>query len=277
MDKLVIKDMKIHEKDQAALGHEVIRDKYTLTLELLYNIKTTDGEHIKDTLSYEEIANYSLARLQKGKGESAEGEALSLTQMLLLDFPLIEEVKASLGLVSPGADYSLGQVSYEVSRRWNTVYLSLSSNDESKDQYLNFAIDQIIENKLCRFLKVSDFYPDGDEKDASLTAVLEIQTLMSPEELLNFVRKVESDAGRDRATEGSRKLLDLDILLFGNEMINSDELTVPHNKLEDREYVLAALNEIAPYARNPVTNLNPRDMLNLLKLRNSGVLSGLHV
>ncbi len=60
-------------------------------------------------------------------------------------------------------------------------------------------------------------------------------------------------------------------------MINSDELTVPHNKLEDREYVLAALNEIAPYARNPVTNLNPRDMLNLLKLRNSGVLSGLHV
>lgn len=79
-----------------------------------------------------------------------------------------------------------------------------------------------------------------------LNAVAEVQTGLSALELLSHLQRIESDAGRERTYRNAPRQLDLDLLLFGDERIESERLTVPHPRMLQRAFVLVPLAEIAP-------------------------------
>jgi 2-amino-4-hydroxy-6-hydroxymethyldihydropteridine diphosphokinase len=107
--------------------------------------------------------------------------------------------------------------------------------------------------------RVSDFIstqPEGGPPGQGpyLNAAAEIGTDLSPVELLDALQDIESTLGRDRSTEGRRgaRTCDLDILLMGDVVMETERLTIPHPRMHQRLFVLRPLAQIAPGAMHPV-------------------------
>ncbi|SES63665.1 2-amino-4-hydroxy-6-hydroxymethyldihydropteridine diphosphokinase [Thorsellia anophelis] len=134
---------------------------------------------------------------------------------------------------------------------YHTVYLALGSNLGDPYANVNFAIEQIKKLPNSKWMCVSSFYRTkplgGLSQDDYLNAVACIETQLSPIELLDKTQSIELKAGRIRTQERfASRTLDIDILLFGNEIVENDRLTIPHYGLKSREFMLYPLFEIAP-------------------------------
>ena len=102
----------------------------------------------------------------------------------------------------------------------------------------------------------------GVEQDEFLNGVCQIETLYTPEELLDFLHLLEQAAHRERKVHWGPRTLDLDILLYDNLVMYTHELAIPHIDMQHRDFVLAPMAEIAPYVEHPVLH---KSMLQLWK------------
>jgi len=129
-------------------------------------------------------------------------------------------------------------------------YLSLGSNVGDKKQNLAKAMDMLAKLPKTRITKISGFYETepwgGVEQDSFINNVVEIETGLSPEQLLTECQSVENSLGRKRTVRWGPRTIDIDILTYGDLRLSSEKLIIPHPYLEVREFVLAPLREIAP-------------------------------
>ena len=137
-----------------------------------------------------------------------------------------------------------------------TTYLSLGSNQGNKLDNLQKAID-LIGEKVGAIHKVSSIYKTkswGFDGDAFFNCCLEASTNLNPETLLKTLLEIEESLGRVRtnSNEYLGRSIDLDILLFDDEIIFSPNLIVPHPRMLKRKFVLVPLTEIAPNFRHPI-------------------------
>lgn len=138
----------------------------------------------------------------------------------------------------------------------NRVYLALGSNLQDPLQQVEnalAAIDQIpdtVRQATSPFYRTPPYGP-ADQPDY-LNAVIALDTMLSPEELLNHTQRIELEQGRVRKAERwGPRTLDLDILLFADLQITSPRLTVPHYDMHQRAFMLLPLNDIAPGCQLP--------------------------
>lgn len=156
--------------------------------------------------------------------------------------------------------------------RKQQVYLSLGSNLGNRYATLQKAIFSI-EKKGGRILAVSSVYENpavGFEGEDFLNACLCLETSLSPANLLSTLLQIEKDFGRERAEESgySSRTLDIDIILYGKEVIQTDSLTIPHPSMTERNFVLKPLADIAPQFYHPVLQRDIRNLLQQCKDRN---------
>ena len=134
------------------------------------------------------------------------------------------------------------------------IYLGLGSNLGSREDNLKKAIEEI--SHRLRLGKVSSIYdttPIGDENQPRfLNMVCEVSTMLPPPSLMALLQGFELKLGRLPGKKNSPRPMDIDILLCGNLVLNSPELTVPHPRMAEREFVLAPFSEIAPEIEHPV-------------------------
>jgi 2-amino-4-hydroxy-6-hydroxymethyldihydropteridine diphosphokinase len=131
------------------------------------------------------------------------------------------------------------------------VYIGLGSNLALPEKQLQAACDSLAALPDTRLLKCSSLYhsqPMGPQDQPDyVNAVALIETALSPDTLLHQTQLIESQQGRIRnANRWGPRTLDLDMLLFGQQQINNEHLTVPHSGMKQREFVLYPLFEIAP-------------------------------
>ncbi|ELP5728123.1 2-amino-4-hydroxy-6-hydroxymethyldihydropteridine diphosphokinase [Vibrio vulnificus] len=132
-----------------------------------------------------------------------------------------------------------------------TVYIAIGSNLADPVVQAKSAIEALKQLPKSRFLCTSRLYsstPMGPQNQPDyINAVAAIETELTPLELLNCTQAIELDQGRVRKEERwGPRTLDLDIILYGDEVIDSERLTVPHYGMKEREFVLYPLAEIAP-------------------------------
>ena len=113
--------------------------------------------------------------------------------------------------------------------------------------------------------QVSKYYetaPYGmTEQEDFLNACLSLRTLLTPEELLEELHRIEQEAGRERIIHWGPRTLDLDLIFYDDLILESDELCIPHVEMHKRRFVLEPLCEIAPYRRHPVYGKTVQEML----------------
>ena len=135
-----------------------------------------------------------------------------------------------------------------------TVYLSLGSNLGDREKNLRTAIDALADAKV-RVTRVSSFYEtepvDLREQPWFLNCAVQAETELPPMDLLPALRAIESRAGSKKLVPKGPRLIDLDILLYGDQTIDTPELQVPHPRMLMRKFVLTPLAEIAPEVRHP--------------------------
>jgi 2-amino-4-hydroxy-6-hydroxymethyldihydropteridine diphosphokinase len=154
------------------------------------------------------------------------------------------------------------------------VYLGLGSNMGDRKENLDRAIDYL--SQRVRVVEVSSVYdtePVGNpEQPRFLNMVCQVKTMLKPKELLALVKGIERKMGRMPGNPNSPRPIDIDILLYGDEVVKMPELVIPHPRLTQRAFALVPLAEIAPTLVHPVTGKNIKQLLGELKKGVQGVL-----
>ncbi|ANC40865.1 MAG: 2-amino-4-hydroxy-6-hydroxymethyldihydropteridine diphosphokinase [Hafnia alvei] len=136
------------------------------------------------------------------------------------------------------------------------VYIALGSNLANPLHQVQSALNALAELPQTKLIATSSLYrtpPLGPQDQPDyLNAVVALDTDLSAENLLDHTQKIELEHGRVRKDERwGPRTLDLDILLFGDEIINTERLTVPHYDMKNRQFMLYPLAEIAPELHFP--------------------------
>jgi 2-amino-4-hydroxy-6-hydroxymethyldihydropteridine diphosphokinase len=148
----------------------------------------------------------------------------------------------------------------------NRTFLSLGSNlgDRSRNLRKGIGLLEQLAGKPGALSSVYETEPWGCDSDLNFyNQVIELFTSLRPLSLLETIHRIEKRCGRDRsAARYAPRTLDIDILFYGDSVIEFPELVVPHPNLQERQFVLVPLAEIAPQMVHPVFN---KDMAQLLK------------
>ena len=134
----------------------------------------------------------------------------------------------------------------------STVWLSLGSNQGDRAAYLRLALRRLAQREGVTPIKGSAMYETapwgGVEQDNYLNACLQLETTLSPEELLDLCQAIEAEAGRRRELRWGPRTLDIDILLYDDLQLSTPRLTLPHPRMRERLFVLAPLLELTEEA-----------------------------
>lgn len=156
------------------------------------------------------------------------------------------------------------------------AYLGVGTNLGDRLAHLQAAVDGLSTTEGIRVVAVSPVYETdpvgGPEQSEFLNAVVAVDTVLSPHELLAVAQRLEQEAHRVRVVRWGPRTLDVDVLLMDGVQLDTDELTVPHPRMWERRFVLAPLADLAPelvepqvllHADGQVVNLGPIDSLDL--------------
>jgi len=144
-----------------------------------------------------------------------------------------------------------------------TAYLSLGSNLEDRAANLRAAVAQLdVAGQLRAVSALYETQPvDVPDQPWFLNCVAAIETDKTPRELLNFALQIEAAMGRLRMREKGARKIDIDVVLFGDCIVDEPGLKIPHPAMHQRRFVLEPLVEIAPEARHPVLGKTARELL----------------
>lgn len=142
--------------------------------------------------------------------------------------------------------------------------IALGSNLGDSLKILNNAVDKIANTKGIDLISRSTWHktkPIGPPQPDYLNGCITIKTNLLPENLLRCLLDIEQEFGRERGERWGARTLDLDIILYGDSIIHSATLEIPHPRMRERLFVLMPLTEIASNWVDPVTKLTIRQLL----------------
>lgn len=150
----------------------------------------------------------------------------------------------------------------------NTVYLSLGANQGDRPGNLRRALKEIARLPRSRLVTTSSVYetdpilpPGAPPQDDFLNLVAEIETDLSPPDLLAALLAIESRLGRVRREKNDPRPIDIDILFYGTLVLARGDLVIPHPRIPERRFVLEPLSELAPRFTHPAENKTIAELL----------------
>ncbi|STO31962.1 Bifunctional folate synthesis protein [Fusobacterium necrogenes] len=257
MDKIYINNLEFIGFHGVFLEEKKLGQKFLVSLEL-----TIDTREAAKTGDLTKSVHYGLVAqdvekifLEKSI-DLIETCAENIAEMVLKKYKLVKEVKIIIKKPWAPLQMHFENVAIEITRKWHKIYLSLGSNMGDKQANLLEAIKRIGNLESTEIVKSSrmlETEPFGYlEQDNFLNACLEIKTLMTAQEFLKEILQIELDMGRVRELKWGPRIIDIDILFYDKEIIEEDNLVVPHPWICEREFVLEPLAEIAPNYIHPL-------------------------
>ncbi|RLD17278.1 MAG: 2-amino-4-hydroxy-6-hydroxymethyldihydropteridine diphosphokinase [Caldiserica bacterium] len=154
------------------------------------------------------------------------------------------------------------------------VILSLGSNIGDREKFLKSAVEKI--SKFSKVVRESSIYETEPmyykDQNTFLNKVIEIETDISPDELLSKIKKIEIEIGRKKRERYGPREIDIDIIYYGDKIVKEENLEIPHPKLYERKFVLLPLLEIEPEFEDPVTGLKVKEIFKDVKNRKERVV-----
>jgi len=151
------------------------------------------------------------------------------------------------------------------------VAVAIGSNLGDRWAHIEFArsrLDALLDGLTTSSIYETDPVGVGAAQGRFLNAAAVGRTTLDPHQLLDALIDIERDRGRERPFPGAPRTLDLDLILFGDDVVDTERLIVPHPRFRERAFVLKPLAEIAPELRDPVTGKTVRELA--LAVRSGG-------
>ena len=234
----------------------------------LHRAGVTDD--LKEGVSYARVCDLIVGSMEEEPLNLIEAVADRLCQRILKTYDKVMQCEITVSKPHAPVQAEVEDISVTISRSRETVFIAYGSNMGDKEEYIEDAIAAIRENKMIRYIKSSHNYvtePYGVvDQPPFLNGVLMCETIYTPSELLDYLHELEAAAGRERLVHWGPRTLDLDILFFGDQVINTEKLTIPHADMANRKFVLEPLCEIAPYLYHPLRGVTVQELyINLLR------------
>ncbi len=254
-------------EEEALLGQ-----KFLVSVDLYLDTRRAGKtDDLQESLDYGEVCQMIKKIVETERYRLIERLAEQIAGKLLLSFERLRSVQVTVKKPWAPVLISMEAVSVTIKRGWHQVFLSIGSNMGDREGYLDFAVDQLNALRDTRVIAVSDYIetePYGPvEQDMFLNGALEIETLMTPHELLETAMQIEKEAHRERLVHWGPRTLDIDILFYDDLVMAEKKLTIPHPEIQKREFVLKPLASIAPYYIHPVYQRTVAGLLEKLQER----------
>ena len=256
-DEIHIENLEVFANHGVFPEETRLGQKFLLSLTMYVDARPAGkSDCLEQSVHYGEVSAFMTDWMKAHTCKLIEAAAEQLCEALLLRYPLLRGVTLELKKPWAPVGLPLETVSVKLTRFWHRAYLGLGSNLGDKKGYLDQAVAALDALPGCRVEKVSSYLVTkpygGVEQDDFLNACLILKTLLPPEELLDRLHDIEQAAHRERLVHWGPRTLDLDILLYDDLVLDSEDLVMPHVELPLRDFVLKPLREIAPNKRHPI-------------------------
>ncbi|MDE6551320.1 MAG: 2-amino-4-hydroxy-6-hydroxymethyldihydropteridine diphosphokinase [Clostridia bacterium] len=225
-------------------------------------------DRLDDTVDYSKAAQRVKSYIESAECDLIETAAADIARMLIRENG-VTGVSVTVHKPEAPIGFKFSDVSVTCNLLWQDVCLGLGSNIGDKRAHLDYAVAKLKECEHCKDLTVSDYYvtsPYGVvDQDDFVNACVRLHTYLTPLELLDMCLAIEKERGRERTLRWGPRTLDIDILLYGREVISSPSLTVPHPDMDRRRFVLEPLSDIAGDFIHPLIGKSIRRMSEELK------------
>lgn len=270
MDKIKIQNLEVYGNHGVFPEETKLGQKFLISCILYLDTRKAGKKDALDlSVHYGLVSHMIKKEMEEHTFALIETVAEHLAESILLFDEKIREVEVEVKKPWAPIGLPLDYVSVSVRRKWHEAYVALGSNMGDRTQYLLDAVEKLQNRSDCRVQKVSSLLetePYGvTQQEKFMNAVLKMDTLLMPEELLEVLQQIELEANRVRTLRWGPRTLDLDILFYDDEIIEEDHLCVPHIDMANRLFVLQPLEEIAPYKRHPITGKTVKEMIVDLK------------
>ncbi len=265
MDVVILKDFEVKACHGVNPEEKVNPQRFLFTAEIFTDFSNcAKSDDLSQTISYSDVKKTLRSFCENNCFDLIETLAVKAAEILLKKYPLASKVK--LTVKKPDAPMS-GVFDYagvSVEREWTTVYLALGSSMGDKGGYLDFAMKRLLADDNFRNVKESNRIVTkpygGVAKNDFVNSAVKAETLYSPQELLACINEIEKNGDRVRLERWGDRTLDIDIVFYGDEIVEDDNLCVPHIDMQNRDFVLAPLNELCPNKLHPVLKKRVREL-----------------
>lgn len=271
MDEIRIENLKIYayhgvyeEENKTGQDFFVNATLYTDTR------KAGKTDALSCSVDYGEVCHFINDYIKNHTYQLIETVAEQTAQQILQKFPLLKKVDLEIRKPEAPIGLPFESVSVKIERGWHLAYVALGSNMGDKEGYIKTAVDALKANENIRQVRASSLiwtapYGEVQNQEDFLNGMLELETLYTPTELLTVLHELEQNANRVRTIHWGPRTLDLDIIFYDDLVMDTKELTIPHCDMQNREFVLKPLCELAPYKRHPLLGKRVEELLKELE------------
>lgn len=269
MDKITIENLTVYAKHGVFEEEKALGQKFLVSITLYTELRSAGmTDNLGKSVDYGYICHFVDEFMKTHTYNLIEAVAENLAYEILKE--ISGPMKVDVTISKPWAPIMLPveNVCVTITRQWHTAYLSIGSNMGEREGFLNMAVECLENDERCYVAKVSDYIetkPYGyTEQPDFINGCIELKTLYTPQELLTVCQDIEKKANRERNIKWGPRTLDVDILLYDDEIVSTKELMIPHPQIQFRNFVLEPLSQIAPYVMHPVLNKRVIELLEAL-------------
>jgi len=265
-DEIRIEGLKVYA-NHGVLPEETRDGQFFYVNAVLYvdTSKAGKTDDLTHSVHYGEVSQFITDWMQENTCLLLEAVCEKLAKEILLKYDLIYAIDLEVRKPHAPIPLPFGCVSVKVHQSWHKAYIALGSNMGDKEKYIRDAVEALDNHPQIMVKKVSDLLVTapygGVEQDEFLNGVMEIETILNPEELLDALHEIENAADRKRTLRWGPRTLDLDILLYDRLVYESETLNIPHVDMQNRRFVLEPMVQIAPQAYHPLLGKNMKTLM----------------
>lgn len=270
MDCIKIKKLEVYARHGVMPEENILGQKFVISACLYCDTrKAGKTDDLEESVNYAQVAEWITRETKEKTFALIERLAEYLAEGILKRFSKVQKVDIEVEKPWAPVLLPLETVSVAITRGWHEVYLSIGSNMGDKKAHLDQAVESMKKDADTIVEKVSGYIVTepvgGVEQDDFLNAAVLVKTLRSPEEFLELIGSIEAEQKRERIVHWGPRTIDVDILLYDDEIIQTPELIIPHKEMKNREFVLKPMAEIAPYKKHSVTGETMEVLWNQIK------------